>query len=120
MQEITLAKKCKLNSWVRPPPELDPNHHKVDWASPETLHATKRGFGGAGFEISPTKINTIKEVTEPKGDESPAKAAKAPETIPEGEGDEEGKAPESEAVFEPLTRSTGGIWILAQDFPSVF
>lgn len=121
MQEITLAKKCKLNNWNRPPPQLDPNHHLYD--SPETTAHPKKA-GMTGFSISPEKIATIQE--EPNETESPTKerdikkaAQIAVEPIQEGEGDEE-QAQDLGPVFEPKTRASGGNWILADDFPHVF
>lgn len=92
--EITLAKKCRLNEWQNPPPELDPNFVPT--------RAPVKGKKEFKLDISPTREhqNESKEEVEKEGEE---------------EGDQEEKK-----VYEPRTRAPGGIWLQASDFPFCF
>jgi len=94
--EIKLAKKCRLNKWENPPPELDPNF------SPTRVgHKAQKDFK---LEISPIK--------EERGKDTPADE--------DNKEEDEEVEKEKPVVYEPKTRAPGGIWLQAADFPFCF
>lgn len=102
-----------LNGWLKLPPELDPNYVPE---SPELVKIPTKNKE-FGLTVSPTKqLETIKE--EVKAPAKPAVGAKQP--APPAVVEEVKPEEPAKEYIEPKTRSSGGIWLLADDFPSAF
>ena len=106
-EEVKLANKCRLNNWVRPPPEFDPNPDIVPYYPSPNKSPDKFSIGMKKLDI---------EHTEEEKKEEPVEEEKK-----EGEGEGEGEEEEEKKIpLEPKTRAAGGIWISDSDFPFSF
>ncbi len=117
--EITLAKKCMLNKWDRPP-DYDKRKQKYEME----LKKTAAGGPGASLEHKDSFVSTEKGDKEEKVSEGSKREGEDANTqkgapAPESKEDQEEKEPEVAAV-EPKTRAPGGLWLEGGDLAHCF
>lgn len=105
--EITVAKKCMLNKWEKPP-DYEKRRQKYEMEMKKNAGEPHESF------LSGEKGEKEEKVSEESKKEQEDFSSKKLENKEEEEEKQEG------AVIEPKTRAPGGLWVEASDIPHCF
>ena len=112
--EITLAKKCMLNKWEKPP-DYDKRKQRYEMEA-------KKNTAGASLEHKDSFYSTEKGEKEEKNSEESKKeiVEETNNVKPVENKEEEEDKNESLSSVEPKTRAPGGLWLEAGDLSHCF